>query len=121
LSNGSNSYQYKTFLQSLVSSSTLALTFSNFSLSTFFSDLKSKNLVNFKFSPTLSLYDGKTTKFSITQKIPFLGGTQSINGSNNIKNETYKYNDVGTTIDINNVSIVENSVYFNIVMKYEYI
>jgi len=116
-----NDFQYKTFLNSLVSSSSLFLKFSNFSVTNFISDLKTHNLIKSKFEPVLTLFDNKITDFSITQKIPYLNGQSSINGSNDIENNTYSYNDVGSLVHIDKVSITDNQVYFHILMKYEII
>jgi type II secretory pathway component GspD/PulD (secretin) len=119
LSNGPNNIEYKNFLNNLLSSSSLFMNYKNFNIAAYFTDLATKQLIDFKFSPILSLYDNKNTSFSITQNIPYLDGTQSINGSNDIKNNTYKYNDVGSVINVRHVSITDDSVYFNIDMKYE--
>jgi len=113
--------QYKTFLNNLIGSSSFVFKISTFDLSTFISDLKTNNLINTKFSPTLSLFDNEVTKFSITQKIPYLNGNTSINGANDVKNETYSYNDVGSTILLDKVSITDEDIYFHISMKYEVI
>ncbi len=118
-SNSEFTARYKTFLDNLVSRSSLAVSYKTFDITAFFSDLQTHELIDFKFSPTLSLYDGKTTTFSITQNIPYLEGTRQINGDNDIENNVYKYNDVGSLINIDKVSITDNSIYFHISMKYE--
>jgi type II secretory pathway component GspD/PulD (secretin) len=119
--NGLNSIQYKTFLQNLVSSSSLVLNLQNIDISAFITDLKTKELIDSKFSPTLTLSDGKSTEFSITQKIPFLNGSTSINGSNDVKEDTYSYNDVGSSVYLDNVTITDDELYFHIKMQYEII
>jgi len=121
ISNGSNNIEYKNFLDNLLSVSSIAVNYNNFNIAAYFTDLKTKELIDFKFSPVLSLYDNKSTSFSITQNIPYLDGTSSINGANDIKQNTYKYNDVGSVINIDHVSITDDSVYFHINMKYEVI
>jgi len=116
-----SSIQYSTFLSNLISSSSLIVTSNKFDISAFITDLQSKELIDSKFSPTLSLFDNEPTTFEITQKIPYLNGQTSINGSNDINNDTYSYNDVGSTIEIDKVSITDDEVYFHIKMKYEII
>jgi len=112
---------YKTFVDYLVDSSSFFMNLNNFNLALYLSDLKTKQLVDSKFSPTISLFDGKPARFSITQKIPYLNGTTSINGANDIKNDSYSYNDVGSVINIDKVSITDDEIYFHIRMSYELI
>jgi len=119
LSNGFNNVEYKNFLDNLLSSSSLFVNYKNFNIAAYFTDLSTKELIDFKFAPVLSLYDNKPTEFSITQNIPYLNGTRSINGSNDIENNTYIYNDVGSVINIDKVSITDDSIYFQIGMRYE--
>ncbi|WP_457744112.1 hypothetical protein [Sulfurimonas sp.] len=113
--------EYKTFLNSLISTSSFLFRINTFDLSAFISDLKTHNKIKTKFSPILSLYDNKVTRFTISQKIPYLNGQTSINGANDIKNNSYSYNDVGTMITVDNVSITDEDIYFHINMKYEII
>ncbi len=119
--NNSNTTEYKTLIDNLVLSQSLALNLSHFSLNFFISDLKTKSLVDLKFSPILSLFDNENTSFSITTKIPFLSINRSIDGTNDIQTNNYYYKDIGSSININKVAITDDEVYFHITMKYEVI
>jgi len=121
LSRDTNSFEYKTLITDLIGSSSLLLSFKNTVLDFYLSDLKTHNLIDFKFTPTLSLYDDKITSFDITKKIPYLEGTRSIDGSNDIENNIYTYKDVGSIIRIDEVAVTDEYVYFHIKMQYEVI
>ena len=115
-----NNFQlgYKTLVDSLVTTSSLSLVLPSSSLSLYISDLSSKNLVNLKFAPIVSLFNDKPASISLVQNIAYLSSQNSINGSNAISNNTYAYKDIGSTINIDHVSIMNHSVYFHIHLVY---
>jgi len=119
--NNGNNLSYVNLIKDLTVSQNLLLTLGSAQLNFYIDDLKSKSLIDSKFSPILSLFDNKETKLNITTNIPYLSQSQSVNGSNSINANNYTYKDVGTTINVDNVSINDDSIYFHIAMQYELI
>ena len=115
------SYSYKTFIDGLTASSSLSLNLDTLTLNIFLNDLKSKSLVDFKFSPVISLFDNQKTDFKITKNIPYLSEDRSVNGTNDVASNSYDYRDVGSKIEIDKVSVTDDCVYFHIKMQYEVI
>ena len=116
--NNSLKLGYKTLIDSLISSNSLSIVMPNSSLSLYMSDLSTHNLVDLKFTPIVSLFNDKPASINLVQNIAFLSSANSINGSNDIQNNTYEYKDIGSIINIDNVSITNDSVYFHIRLEY---
>ena len=112
---------YKSFLSNIVSSQSLLINLTNAQLNFFIQDLRTKEIIDLKYSPTLTLYDNEITKFNITQNIPYMSENRSVNGSNDVQSNSYQYKDVGSKIIIDKVSIIDGAVYFHIKMQYEII
>ena len=115
-----SSYQlgYKTLVDSLITTSSFSMVLPTSSLSMYIADLSTKNLVDLKFAPIVSLFNDKPASISLVQNIPFLSSQKSVNGSNDISNNAYIYKDIGSTINIDKVSITDKSVYFHIRLVY---
>ncbi|WP_373002609.1 type II secretion system protein GspD [Sulfurimonas sp.] len=120
-SDGLNSLEYKTLIKGLSSSQTLFLNIPSFSLDMYLSDLKTSSIIDFKFSPILSLFDNEKTDFQITSNIPYLSEDRAINGTNDIESNSFQYKDVGSKINIDKVAVTDEDVYFHINMQYEII
>lgn len=118
-SDKSGSISYQTLISDLTVSQKLLLSFTNMQLDFFLSDLKTKSLIDFKFAPIISLFDNKPTSFDMTTNIGYLSQSQSVNGSNDVQQNSYAYKDVGSVIKIDQVSVTDDKVYFHIDMKYE--
>jgi len=116
--NNLNTIQYKSLISGLVSSQSLLFNLPNFNLDLYISDLKTKSLVDLKFSPVLSLFDNEITNFDIVQNIPYLSDDRSIDGTNDIQSNNYTYKDVGSSISIDKVAITDDAIYFHIKMTY---
>ncbi|MCK9492426.1 MAG: hypothetical protein M0Q24_10055 [Sulfurimonas sp.] len=121
VSNDKNNYEYKTLIDNLATSQVLSLTIPNFALDVYLSDLKTHSIIDFKFSPILSLFDNEKTDFQITNNIPYLSEDRSVDGTNNIKSNSFTYKDVGSKIEIDKVSVTDEAIYFHIQMQYEVI
>lgn len=118
---GDRNFQYKSFVDNINTSSSLKLNIPSFNIDFFISNLESKNIIDLKFSPTLSLFDNEITKFSITENIPFLSEDRSVNGDNEIESNSFQYKDVGSVIYIDKVAITDEELYFHISLDYEII
>lgn len=121
VSNDKNNFEYKTLINNLSTSQVLSVNIPNFALDIYLSDLKTHSIVDFKFSPILSLFDNEKTDFHIVNNIPYLSEDRAINGTNNIESNSFQYKDVGSKIEIDKVSVTDESVYFHISMQYEII
>lgn len=112
---------WKNIINNLTSSSEVVATYSSHTINILLNYLQKNNKVNLRFSPLLRIYDGKVTSLLLGETIPFLNGTNEINGNSDVKNNNYTYKDVGSMIKINDVSITESAAYFNLNMRYEYV
>jgi len=112
---------YTTFINNLSLSQTLSYHSTNMNLDFYLSDLKSNSIIDFKFSPIISLFDNEKTSFNITKNIPYLSSSRSVDGSNAIEDSSFTYKDVGSKILIDKVSIIDEAVYFHIQLQYEVI
>jgi type II secretory pathway component GspD/PulD (secretin) len=118
-SSSNNTLEFKSFINNLVSSQSFSAITNNSIINLFFSDLQKKGLVDFKFSPVVTLSDGKDTNFDIVKNVPYLAQTTQTSSSIDSVNNSYNYKDVGTQINITNVSIVDDDIFFQLDLIYE--
>ena len=64
--------------------------------------------------------DNEKTDFSITTKIPFLSEDRSIDGANDVQSNSFTYEEIGSSIKIDKVSVTDDAVYFHLKMKKGY-
>jgi general secretion pathway protein D len=110
-------------LTSLINSLTLGnvFTFSNSSsdLSLSFSALNSAGVAKIYLDNIVSLSDGKDSSVKATKTIPYLSQANTVNAANNVSTNSYQYKDVGTEILLSNVTVTDDTLYFQSTFKYE--
>jgi type II secretory pathway component GspD/PulD (secretin) len=114
-----NNLQFKSFLSNLVLNQSISKISNSSLINFYFSDLHKNGLVDFKFSPVVTLTDGKDTIFDIVKNIPYLNQTRESSSTIDSVNNSYAYKDVGTQINITKVSIVDDDIYFQLDLIYE--
>ncbi|MDP2750446.1 MAG: hypothetical protein Q8O89_06455 [Nanoarchaeota archaeon] len=114
-----NNVQFKSFLSNLVLNQSISKISNSSLVNVYFSDLQKNGLVDFKFSPIVTLTDGKDTVFDIVKNIPYLNQTRESSSTIDSVNNSYAYKDVGTQINITKVSMVEDDIYFQLDLVYE--
>ncbi len=116
-----DSFQFKSFVNQLTSFQQLNV-FNNTSyVNLYFKDLRENNLVEFKFSPIVTLFNGNDTLFDIVKNIPYIKQESQSSSTVQTLNSSYDYRDVGTKIEIKDVSITDDEIYFKINLVYEMI
>jgi len=116
-----NNIAFKSFLNELALSQTISKISNSSLINFYFSDLQKNGLVDFKFSPVVSISDGKDTSFDIVKNIPYLNQTRESSSTIDSVNNSYAYKDIGTQIKITNVSIINDEIYFQLDLTYEII
>lgn len=116
---GGNTLEFKSFLNNLASSQSISSITNNSLVNIFFTDLQKNGLVDFKFSPVVTLSDGKDTNFDIVKNIPYLNQSRESSSSIDSVSNSFQYKDVGTQINITKVAIVDDDIYFQLDLIYE--
>lgn len=116
-----NNIAFKSFLNDFVLNQTISKISNSSLINFYFSDLQKNGLVDFKFSPVVSISDGKDTIFDIVKNIPYLNQTRESSSTIDTVNNSYSYKDIGTQIKITNVSIINDEIYFQLDLIYEII
>lgn len=111
--------EFRSFLNNLISSQSISSITNSSLVNIYFSDLQKKGLLDFKFSPIVSLSDGRDTNFDIVKNIPYLTQSRETSSSIDSTNNSFQYKDVGTQINITKVSIVDDDIYFQLDLIYE--
>lgn len=88
-------------------------------LSLSFSALNSQGLAKIYLDNIVSLSDGKDSTVRATKTIPYLSQENNVDGNQNVSTNSYQYKDVGTEILLSNVTVTEDTLYFQATFKYE--
>ena len=115
------STKYISFIKDLTINQTFSFASDTLNIALFLTDLEERSLVDYKFTPIVSISNDKDTVFNIVKNIPYLQANTSVNGNNDIANNSYEYKDVGTQIKLTDVTITDDAVYFKLDLKYELI
>lgn len=116
---GSDNYGFASLINSLILGNTF--TFSNrrnnFSLA--FSALDSARVAKIHLDNIISLSDGKDSSIKATKIIPYLIQQNNVNAAQNVNTNQYQYKDVGTVIELTNVTVTDETLYFQATFKFE--
>jgi general secretion pathway protein D len=96
-------------------------TFSNSStdLSLSFSALNSAGVAKIYLDNVVSLSDGKDSIVRATKTIPYLSQENNVDATKTVSTNSYTYKDVGTEISLSNVTVTDDTLYFQSTFKYE--
>lgn len=118
---GTSSFGLTSIINSLVLGNTLTFSDSRMNLSIAFSALDSSGVAKLHLDNIVSVFDGKDSSIRSTKTIPYLSQQNNVDGNLNVSTNRYDYKDVGTMIDLTNVTVTDDSLYFQSTFKYEQI
>ncbi|MDD4884830.1 MAG: hypothetical protein PHF22_10285, partial [Sulfuricurvum sp.] len=81
--------------------------------------LNSDGVVNVYLDSVLSLSDGKDSSLKVTKTIPYLSQENNVDSTKNVSTNSYTYKDVGTEILLSNVTVTDDTLYFQATLRYE--
>jgi general secretion pathway protein D len=116
---GSSNIGLTSLINSLVLGNTFTFSNSKNNLSLSFSALNSAGVAKIYLDNILSLSDGKDSIVRATKTIPYLSQENNVDGTQNVSTNSYSYKDVGTEILLSNVTVTEDTLYFQATFKYE--
>ena len=117
--NGSSNFGLTSLINSLVLGNVFTFSNKQNDLSLSFSALNSAGVANIYLDNILSLSDGKDSIVRATKTIPYLSQENNVDGTQNVSTNSYSYKDVGTEILLSNVTVTEDTLYFQATFKYE--
>jgi general secretion pathway protein D len=118
---GSSNIGLTSLINSLVLGNTFTFSNSKNNLSLSFSALNSAGVAKIYLDNIVSLSDGKDSTVRATKTIPYLSQENNVDGNQNVSTNSYSYKDVGTEILLSNVTVTEDTLYFQATFKYEQI
>lgn len=116
---GSSNIGLTSIINSLVLGNTLTFSNASSNLSLSFSALNSAGVAKIYVDNIVSLSDGKDSTVRATKTIPYLSQENNVNGNQNVSTNSYQYKDVGTEILLSNVTVTEDTLYFQSTFRYE--
>lgn len=116
---GSSNIGLTSIINSLVLGNTLTFSNASNNLSLSFSALNSAGVAKIYVDNIVSLSDGKDSTVRATKTIPYLSQENNVNGNQNVSTNSYQYKDVGTEILLSNVTVTEDTLYFQSTFRYE--
>lgn len=116
---GSSNVGLTSLINSLVLGNTFTFSNSSSNLSLSFSALNSAGVAKIYLDNILSLSDGKDSTVRATKTIPYLSQENNVDGNQNVSTNSYSYKDVGTEIVLSNVTVTDDTLYFQATFKYE--
>lgn len=116
---GSSNIDLTSIINSLVLGNTLTFSNASNNLSLSFSALNSAGVAKIYVDNIVSLSDGKDSTVRATKTIPYLSQENNVNGNQNVSTNSYQYKDVGTEILLSNVTVTEDTLYFQSTFRYE--
>jgi len=115
----SQSIGLTSLINSLVLGNTFTFSSAKNNLSLSFSALDSAGVAKIYLDNIVSLSDGKDSTVRATKTIPYLSQENDVDGTQNVSTNSYSYKDVGTEILLSNVTVTEDTLYFQATFKYE--
>ncbi len=116
---GSSNIGLSSVINSLVLGNTFTFLNDKTNLSLSFSALNSAGVAKIYLDNIVSLSDGKDSTVRATKTIPYLSQENNVDGTQNVSTNSYQYKDVGTEIMLSNVTVTEDTLYFQATFKYE--
>lgn len=116
---GSSNFGLTSLINSLVLGNVFTFSNKQNDLSLSFSALNSAGVANIYLDNILSLSDGKDSIVRATKTIPYLSQENNVDGTQNVSTNSYSYKDVGTEILLSNVTVTDDTLYFQATFKYE--
>lgn len=116
---GNSSYNLSSVINTLLLGNTLSVVSSSSNISLSFSALASAGLAEMHLDNVVSLFDGKSSIVRATKTIPYLSQSNDVNGNQSIINNSYDYKDVGTEIELSNVTVTDEDLYFQALFRYQ--
>lgn len=116
---GSNNFGLTSLINSLVLGNTFTFSNSSNDLSLSFSALNSAGVAKIYLDNIVSLSDGKDSIVRATKTIPYLSQENNVDATKTVSTNSYTYKDVGTEISLSNVTVTDDTLYFQSTFKYE--
>lgn len=118
---GSEHYGLTSLINSLVLGNTFTFSNASSNLSLSFSALNSAGVAKIYLDNIVSLSDGKDSSLKATKTIPYLSTENNVDSTKNVSTNSYSYKDVGTEIALSNVTVTDDTLYFQATFRYEQI
>lgn len=118
---GSNNLRFSSAIGDLTVPQVLTFANSVNSVAVTFSMLDSLGLATLHLDNVITLNDGKDSTVRSIKTIPYLSQENNVDGNQNVSTNSYSYKDVGTEINLSNVSVLPDSLFFQASFKYEQI
>lgn len=118
-SGSSKNFGLTSLINSLVLGNTFTFSDRSTNLSLAFSALNSEGVAKIYLDNIVSLSDGKDSTVRATKTIPYLSQENNVDGNQNVSTNSYQYKDVGTEIILSNVTVTDDTLYFQATFKYE--
>lgn len=112
-------YTFSSLINSLVLGNTLSISNNFHGLSLSFSALNSAGVAKIHLDNIVSLFDGKDSVINSAKTIPYLSQQNNVDATKNVSTNSYDYKDVGTSIKLSNVTVTDDTLYFQADLKYE--
>lgn len=116
---GDSSYGVSSLINSLVLGNALSFSNGQNNINIAFKALNSDGVAKIYLDNVVSLSDGKDTSLKATKTIPYLSQENNIDSTKNVSTNSYSYKDVGTEILLSNVTVTDDTLYFQATFRYE--